>query len=73
MFVQICFVVIVGLNLGTKSIVHRPVVGSRCPMVVYLCSLLRMTDVVVVTGRTLPISAAKDCELPLSPLIWAAM
>ena len=45
MFAQICFVVVVSLTLGTKYIVHRPVVGSLCLMVVSFCSWMRMTGV----------------------------
>ena len=45
MFSQNVFVVIIGLTLGTKSIIHISVVGYLCPMVVYFCSCMRMADV----------------------------
>ena len=45
MFAQICFVVVVGLTLRTKYIVHRPVVGLKFPVDVTFYPWIRMTNV----------------------------
>ena len=49
MFSHIYIFVVVGLTLWNKYIVHRPVLWSRCLMVILFCSLTRMADVGVNT------------------------